>query len=211
MLDQQHVEAVVVAGIDEGFQRVVRLFGGQRCRDEAEALGYTLDVRINGHGREAEREEQNAGSGFRPHAGQRPEPLSRVFEFHLAQEVEVPALGALRDCPEASLDARRLLLREATGGDGFDDLLEWCVCDLFPGAEAAKELRERATAVRVGRVLRQNREHQFGHGIAMGSVHRHAVEDGQALHDDRGRGRHQSFNIRAARPGSRGTRAASRA
>jgi hypothetical protein len=56
VLDEKHVEAVVVRGIDEQFEEFVRPFGGRRLFDEAQPFRHPVYVRIDRHSRPAERE-----------------------------------------------------------------------------------------------------------------------------------------------------------
>lgn len=49
VLDQQHVEPVVVRGLDQGLKGYVRLLRRERGRNEPEALGDAFDVRVHGH------------------------------------------------------------------------------------------------------------------------------------------------------------------
>jgi len=89
-------------------------------------------VGIDGHRGEPKREEEDAGSSLGADARERTEPRPRIFELHLAQEVEVPALGPLGDGAKAGLDAGGLLLSETTRSDRFDDLLDRGFGDLVP-------------------------------------------------------------------------------
>lgn len=211
MLYQQHVEPVVVRGRDALLEGGVRLLRRQLRGDEGKALRDALDVRIDGHGRHPQGEEQHTGGGLRPHAGQSAQPRPRVLERHLAQELQVPAGRTRRHGVKDRLDARPLLLGQAPVLDGRDQFAHGRRRHLVPGVITAQELYEGAPAVRVRRVLREHGEDEFGDAVAAGSVHRRAVEGGQAGHDLGGRKGHVERSMRRATAGSTGTRAHSRA
>jgi hypothetical protein len=57
--DQVDVRLVDVVGSELRLEHVVRLFGRDFARDEADAHRHPLDVPIDGHERHAEREQQH--------------------------------------------------------------------------------------------------------------------------------------------------------
>ena len=211
MLYQQHVEAVVVCGQNKRLKQAVGLFGGGFLGDQPQALAHPLNVGIDWHSWQPEREQQDAGGGFRADPGQGAEPRACLFERHFAQELKVPAGRPFAHGAQDGLDARRLLGREPPALNRGDQLRRRRGSDRLPGRVPAHHLDERATAVRVGRVLRKHGEHEFGHRVPMRYVLGIAVERGQAVHNHAGCEGHQSFSIRAAMCGRSGILAASRA
>src|SRR5262245_31043742 len=90
------------------------------------------DVRINGHGRPAEREHGHAGDSLGSDAVEAAEPISRFLKGEIVEEGEVIGTGAIMDLAEDGLDARSFRRREATGLYRLDQVGQWCVCDGVP-------------------------------------------------------------------------------
>jgi hypothetical protein len=69
--------------------------------------------------------------------------------------------AAVADAPEHRADAHRLRRPETTAAYRTGERRQRRVSDLVPDAEASTEIRVRAIAVRVARVLRKNGEHEL--------------------------------------------------
>ena len=78
MFDEQHVETVVVGGINDCLERIVRLCRCELPRDKPEAFTHALTVGVDGHRGSAQAEQQHACSGFRSNARQGTEPAARL-------------------------------------------------------------------------------------------------------------------------------------
>ncbi len=183
----------------EDLERVLSLRRRQLRRHEAEAAGDAVDVRVDRQPRPAEAEEEHAGRRLRTDRRQRPQPFSRLHQRCLPEKVEVEAAAARLDLGQHRLQARRFRRRQATGTDRLLDRRDRRCQHRLPVGEALEQPREGAARVRVRRVLREQRQHQLAHRVAVRPPLRLAVEGLEPL-DDRIRTKACAFCHRSSGP-----------
>ncbi len=153
-------------------------------------MGDALDVAVDGHQRQPEREQQQHRRGLLADAVDPGEPVARLERGHVAQELERVVAALLANPPERRLDPRRLLVGQAARPDGVDQLGERCALHRIPvgrravaqpeaapagsrpvrlddpvrGIPPAKRL-ERHFRVRVRAVLGQDRQDELAGGV----------------------------------------------
>ncbi len=105
--DQVHVQLVGVLGVDDRQHLVVGALEGGLGREQAEPAADPVDVDVDRDLGDAPGEDQHAGRGFAPDAGQREQELERLLARRRLGPVEVRGLA---EQLEDRLDPRRLLL-----------------------------------------------------------------------------------------------------
>ena len=122
-------------------------------------------MRVHGHVRAAEGEQQDAGGGLAANAGQLAELGAGSVERLVGQPREVVVSDGSQDL----LDPPGLHARDAARPDGLLHLVLVGVAHFVPAVETLAQARVRHVAIAVVRVLGQDREDQLVHRGVMGT------------------------------------------
>ena len=117
-----------------------------------------------GHVGQPEREQQHAGGGLAPHAGQRGQVRARLRDRQLGEERQV---RRVRQGAQDLLDPHGLLAVQAAGLDRGLDLLQRRVAHLLPGGEARAQAQVGDVAVAVVGRLREDGQDQLLEPLAV--------------------------------------------
>jgi len=142
-----------------GQERVSGVRSGSR-RDEPDAKRDPVDMGVDGHHRDVQAEEQDAGGRLGTDSGERHQPPHRLVRRHTAQPLEVEPVKVA----QCGLDAGRLLDGQPAGAERLDELGLGSVPDVLPGREPLPHAGVGVLAVSVARVLAQDRQHELVQG-----------------------------------------------
>ena len=124
-----------------------------------------MNVRIDREGGPVEREKQRNGRRFGPHAVQLPEPLPGLVYGQTRQEVDVQLTALARNRAQHALDARPLLVGQASRADSRDDPAQRRIAHLLPLWETYAQVVECPPAIDIAGVLAQDAADQLAEGI----------------------------------------------
>src|SRR2546430_5591338 len=202
--DQPHMQRGSESVGDKTVQQPVGTLGARLRRNQPQATGDTVDVRVDRDRVATERERQHDRGGLGTDAGERREVAARLRVRHGSELREVVRTLALVHLPQDRLDARSLRVGEAAGADRIREGGLGRRDDLTPRRERRPERRERPVGVHVARVLAQDGEDQLIEGIG-GARWRQWAEVAFEPPEDRSDTPRRRVRVRH-RPGWYGTR-----
>jgi len=126
--------------------------------EEADAGQDAPDVRVDREIRFSEREQHDDPRRFAPDARGGEEPVHRGVEVHRPEEREVELASLAVDALEDLADPGGLLPVEAPDPKGSTDRVDGGRPDRVEGTELPQQGRERSVAIRVVRVLGEDRQ-----------------------------------------------------
>src|SRR5439155_547846 len=130
-------------------------------RDEAEPPGDPVHVRVDREIRTVEGEEEDARRGLRPDPREPEELLPQLRVGHPGEGGLVQRDALIAHRAEHRADPHRLRWPETAASDRARDRRERCGGDVFPPRKTPPQVRVRAVAVRVARVLREDGEDEL--------------------------------------------------
>src|SRR5438132_332492 len=167
VLDQRDVEWVDLIRREHRFEDIVSLRRPGLRWHQAQALADAMHVCINRQRRPAQRKHQHACRGLRSYPFQLAEPGLRFLECGLAQKLEIKTTAPFVDGLQRRLDARRLDCRQTACLYLLYDLLRLRGQQVLPLPEPRPQPHKGAPGVGVRRILREYREYQLRHSIAL--------------------------------------------
>ena len=128
--------------------------------DDSHPMHHATDVGIGGKHGLTERKQQDDSSSLRPDAWDAEQPCHRVVSRPVAEEVEIERAALVANARKRRLNGAGLLFLKTSGADHRLDLLNGHIGDGLQRPESSKEGGVGPIPIRVGRVLRENREHE---------------------------------------------------
>ena len=150
--------------------------------DNSHPMHDSADVGIGGKHGLAEREQKDDPGGLWPHTWDAEQPRHRVVSRSLAEEVEIERAALVTNTRKRRLNGSGFLLLKTPGADHRLDLPNGRIGDGFQRGESSKEGGVRSIPIRVGRVLRKDREHERLDRIRERDIER-AIGRGESVSD----------------------------
>ena len=163
MLDEVQVDRVCRSAVGAD-QRLKLALSGVRTgitRDKTEPTAKAMNVSVDRHNREAQAEEENAGSGLLADSGKAQQPGSGLVDRQGAQRRQRVRSKLVSNMPENGLNARRFDICQAAAADGIGDPCRWRFSYFVPIRKRPSQRRKRAVRVQVGGVLGKDRRDEL--------------------------------------------------
>ena len=157
VLDEVDVGLVHLVRLEHAQEEVVGVVGGGLGADEPDPARDPLDVPVDRHERQAEREQQQHRGGLLADAVDGGQPVARLERGHVAEELERVVAAFLADVAQRGLDPRRLLVAEPARPDRLDQLGERRELDGRPVGRDARRAGRRRPSRRPGCAPRPRR------------------------------------------------------